>query len=95
MGNWIETSPECHIDLLAGFEALEWRNSVLHVSNSSMRRRGFVPFVGPPSKRSGLWMLPLRCRKDNCHPRSCLRDLQLEPARMILRSIPLHFPASR
>ena len=62
-----------------GSQALEWQNSVLHVSNSWMRRRGFVPFVEPRLKKYGLWMLPLRCRKDSCHRRSCLRGLQLEP----------------
>ena len=79
----------------SGSQALEWRNSVLHVSNSWTRRRGFVPFVEPLLKKYGLWMLPLRCRKDNCRPRFCLRDLQREPARTILRSIPLHFQARR
>ena len=61
-------------------QALEWQNSVLHVSNSWMRRRGFVPFVEPPLKKYGLWMLPSRCRKANYHLHSCPMDLRAGPA---------------
>ena len=76
-------------------QALEWRNNVLHVSNSWMKRRGFVQFVEPPSKKCGRWMLLSSWRKASCRLRFCLTPRRLERARRTARFISPRFPVNR